>query len=247
VTGIDVIQEKLFTRDNISNIILKEEEIIRLRLSDYFGGSLNDYTYHINYVGPNDEIIDADKDMYKIVQMDNPYLPKMLVESATRNRLPLREMYVMLNEDEITSVDRTVLMIINEEYILEIVDFTYRVDKDYKVLATLNLLNVINTWFRGVHNGSDGNDNTTDGKNHNFKALSVDDLNCKYLAVVEFGRLYTVPCHTSQANGRFLLWILVYRNPQKYVINAFVHVTESILIDEIGANTLTGTVNVVKK
>jgi hypothetical protein len=246
VTGIDVIQEKLFTRKNISNYILKEEEIIRLRLSNYFGGSLNNYTHQINSLGPNDEVIEAGQDMYDIVQMNEPYLSMMLDEIPGRNRPALREMYVMINENEISSVDRTILMIINEEYVLKIVDFTDHVARAFEVLAQLNLLDVINVWFRGVHNTSDSNDNSTDGKNHNFKALAANDLRCNHLAVVEFGRIYTVPCRTEQGT-QFLLWIIIYRNKRKYVINAFVYLTNSILIDRRSANTLTGTVNIVKK
>jgi hypothetical protein len=173
--------------------------------------------------------------MYDIVQLNEPYLSKIIDEIDDRNRFPFREMYVVLNEDEISSVDRTVLMIINEKFNLMIVDFTDHVARKFEVLSELNILNVINTWFTGVHNASDGNNNSTDGENHNFKTLSIEDLKCNHFAVVEFGRLYTVPCHTID-DKQFLLWVIIYRNQRKYVVNAFVQFTNSILIDKRDAN-----------
>lgn len=242
VTGANVLEERLFTRQNISNYILKENEIITLKLRDFFGGSLNEYVYEIKSIDANGNTTDAGEEMYDVVQINSSYVSTLVDHIPGRNRPPLREMYVLLNEHQIGTIDRTMIMHIDEEYFLEIIDFTDHRAKQFEILESINLLNVINTWFMNNHNASLNRDNFTENKE--FKALTPVDLHCNNIAVVDPSRVYVVPCHNGEK--KFLIWIITYRNDRKFTINAFVHFTENVLIDERNSNALTAILNIVK-
>ena len=149
------LYDRLFIRQQFDDLILKEDEIVTFVLKDYFGGSFLNYFYYLLPVGEDQQELSADQDEFDIFQVNTPFenvLSGGFENTFTYN--PLKEMTLLLKEHNDFSLDRTMLMFIDETYYLNIVDFTDHNTKQYKLLYRRDLLRIINNKFGSGANTS---------------------------------------------------------------------------------------------
>lgn len=175
------IHERLYIRKNATNLILKEDEIIRYRMNEYFGGSINQYALNITRASTGAVPVRRERELlHQIFQMNQPYKSSKQRDFNELPQMPpLLEMHVVITEHEDDSADRTLVLFVNEQYVLYILDFTDHRVKSFDIVATEDLMHVFNT-FIGEKEGSN-------------QGLTPSDIYCNSLTVVEQGRVYTVP------------------------------------------------------
>lgn len=147
------LHDRLFIRRRMIDLILKENEIITYNLRDYFGGSMMDFDFDIQYFDDPQKNVTLDKG--NIFQLQKHYEMILSEDTPGRENLPpLRDMWVLLKEHELNTVDRTLVMFIDEVYMLKIIDFTDHKTGAAQLLFTKDLMPVFNTWFGSYASGN---------------------------------------------------------------------------------------------
>ena len=133
----------------MTNVILKETEIVEYSFRDYFGGSMVKYNISVNQWN-GDPIADPEEKevLHNIFEIVEPYTTILSNPLEDRiQRIPILDTSILRKEHMQNSIDRTMMMYIDEIYHLTIIDFTDHRQNIAEELYHRDLMPDISTWL----------------------------------------------------------------------------------------------------
>ena len=155
LAGGNNIHDRLYIRQNFTDLILKENEIIRYPLNRYFGGSINQYSLALQLKNGT-YVKDWDVDMESIVSLNQPYESMVFKEDKKRRNIqPIDNLQTLIYIRDPISSEQIMMLFIDEFYVLTIIDFSDYQLEEYRIVKEYDLLFVFNDYIRSSQNTSD--------------------------------------------------------------------------------------------
>lgn len=138
------IHDKLYTRSDIDNQFVHEEEIISLNLREFFGGSL--FTYILTVSDQNEKVIDTGPGhMLQITGKSERFMEQSTGIDEYRNTMTDAS-YTLFTHDS-GAVERVFIYFVDENFVFRILDFTHHIDEVVTERYSLDLLNIIDLFI----------------------------------------------------------------------------------------------------
>ncbi|CAI2384447.1 unnamed protein product [Moneuplotes crassus] len=208
-------------RDKKSVFVLQENEVIRMNLKQYFGGSFLEYSLNQRQNYNCDEELQScyEKDSYQFINLPSEFYK--LIRSGSYSMKehvgPLSDMLRLLTWHQEGSPEKTYLLYVTEDYHLKFVDVSnINVGQDIEVLYSKNLIPIIRNQYAKV---------------------KIKDIYCNSLSTVKTNKLYIIGC--KHKDNDFVIWISLEIYPKNVYSMSILPRKAEFNIDSLGRNSIT--------
>ncbi|CAI2383900.1 unnamed protein product [Moneuplotes crassus] len=218
----DNLDDSLVTfKKHLHYLIVQENEIIRLNLKEYFGGSFLNYTLleNTNHGCDDGAQFEASQNNYGFLNLSSEFynITDSGKYSMKKHVDSLPDTLRLLTWHEQGYPEKTYLLYVTEDYHLKFVDVTeVKTDGEIDVLKTINLMTQINLKY-------------------NIRT-SIEDTFCNSLSTVKTNELYILGC--KHQNDDFAIWISLKIYPRNIFSLTVLPRKAEFHIDSRGRNSI---------